>query len=208
MDNATKEQTEKRNLLSSFFITVLIGLAYQEMITPVRDSIRHSGITLGTSLLMAVFFLTSIRFFIGNQLYLVDKSLIDMPGLVWFYDLMFIIIQSVLLIFLGGVSSVEANRDTKIGFLELLIALYIIDVVWIISQWLIGKILQSWRRKEIPSPWAYLNAGSVFFMLVLNSLVMDLYTIGGLLFLFVINLGAFVIDIILVDRYKTLWASS
>jgi hypothetical protein len=144
MDDAKKQQTEKRNLLSSFFITVLIGLAYQEMITPVRDSVRASGITSGTSLLMAVFFLTSIRFFMGNQLHLVSKSMINMPGIVWFYDLMVIICQSVVLILLGGVSSVEANHNIKIGFMDLLIALYAIDVVWIASQWLCGKIWQSW----------------------------------------------------------------
>jgi CDP-diglyceride synthetase len=64
MPGVNKQQAEKRNLLSSFFITVLIGIAYQEMIAPVRESVRASGITLGTSILMAVFFLTGIRFWL------------------------------------------------------------------------------------------------------------------------------------------------
>ena len=48
MTDEKVKKAEKRNLLSSFFITVLIGLAYQEMVSPVRESVRASGITLGT----------------------------------------------------------------------------------------------------------------------------------------------------------------
>jgi CDP-diglyceride synthetase len=152
MENTKKQQIEKRNLLSSFFVTLLIALAYQEMITPVRKSVRTSGFTLETSLLMSVFFLTTMRFFVGNQLHLLSESLVTMPGLVWLYDLMVIIVQSVVLTFLGGVSSVEANRQTPIDFVRLLIILYVIDVAWIISQWILGKILPKWRRAFIP--WA------------------------------------------------------
>jgi len=117
MEDAKKQQIEKRNLLSSFFVTLLIALAYQEMIVPVRESVRTSGMTLGTFLLMTIFFVTTMRFFVGNQLHLLSESLVKMPGLVWFYDLMVIIIQSVVLTFLGGVSSVEVNRQTSMDFI-------------------------------------------------------------------------------------------
>ena len=51
--NTTKQQqVEKRNLLSSFFITLLIGLAYQEMIPVVRESVRTNGLVLETFLLV------------------------------------------------------------------------------------------------------------------------------------------------------------
>ena len=116
-----KQHIEKRNLLSSFFITLLIALAYQEMIAPVRESLHTSGIKLETLLIMTIFLLTTMRFFVGNQLHLLSESLLKMPGLVWFYDLMAIIIQSVVLTFLGGESSVEANRQTPVNFVQLLI---------------------------------------------------------------------------------------
>jgi hypothetical protein len=204
MQDAKEQQIEKRNLLSSFFITLLIALAYQEMITPVRESVRASGITLGTSLLVAVFFLTTMRFFVGNQLHLLSDSLVRMPGLVWLYDLMVIIIQSVVLVFLGGVSSVEVNRSITIDFVHLLIALYIIDVAWIISQCVLGKIMSPWQREFIPWAWAILNSVLVVCIIMLNFLISDLYSTIGLIWLFVLNLVGFLVDVVLVDYYNAL----
>jgi len=137
--DAKQQQAEKRNLLSIFFITLLIGLGYQEMIPVVRESVRTNGLVLETFLLVGIFFFTSIRFFVGNQLHLLSPSLLKMPGLTWLYDLAVIIIQSVVLIFLGGVSAIEVNRKITIGFVDLLITLYVVDVMWIVSQWVIGK---------------------------------------------------------------------
>ena len=140
MKSTKMQQVEKRNLLSSFFVTLLIGLAYQQTIEPVRESVRAFGIRLDTLLLMAIFFMTSMRFFVGNQLYLLNESLAAVPGLVWLYDLMVIIVQSVVLIFLGGVSSAEINHEVRVGFMQLLVTLYSIDVAWIISQWVLGRL--------------------------------------------------------------------
>jgi len=204
MENTKKQQIEKRNLLSSFFVTLLIALAYQEMITPVRESVRTSGFTLETFLLMSVFFLTTMRFFVGNQLHLLSESLVTMPGLVWFYDLMIIIIQSVVLTFLGGVSSVEANRQTPVDFVQLLIILYVIDVAWIISQWILGKILPKWRRVFIPWAWGILNSILVICIQAFRFFVNDIYSTFGIVVLFVLNLIGFIVDVVLVDYYDAL----
>jgi CDP-diglyceride synthetase len=204
MENTKKQQIEKRNLLSPFFITLLIALAYQEMITSVRESVRTSGFTLETFLLMSVFFLTTMRFFVGNQLHLLSESLVTMPGLVWFYDLMIIIIQSVVLTFLGGVSSVEANRQTSVDFVQLLIILYVIDVAWIISQWILGKILPKWRRVFIPWAWGILNSILVICIQAFRFFVNDIYSTFGIVVLFVLNLIGFIVDVVLVDYYDAL----
>jgi CDP-diglyceride synthetase len=204
MEDAKKQQIEKRNLLSSFFVTLLIALAYQEMIVPVRESVRTSGMTLGTFLLMTIFFVTTMRFFVGNQLHLLSESLVKMPGLVWFYDLMVIIIQSVVLTFLGGVSSVEVNRQTSVDFIQLLIILYVIDVAWIISQWILGKILPKWRRAFIPWAWAILNSILVICMVALGFFVDDKYSTFGIIILFVLNFIGFIVDVVLVDYYDAL----
>ena len=204
MESARKQQVEKRNLLSSFFITLLIGLAYQEMVEPVRASVRAFGIRPDTFLLMAIFFMTSMRFFVGNQLHLLSESLATMPGLVWFYDLMIIIAQSVVLIFLGGVSSAEINHEVRVGFIQLLVTLYLIDVIWITSQWLLGKLFPSWRRSFIPWAWAILNSVLILSIMLLNLLVQDLYSISGIVIIFVLNLIAFIVDVILVDYYDAI----
>ena len=107
-----------------------------------------------------VFFLTSMRFFIGNQLHLLNESLTRMPGNVWLYDLMVIIAQSVAFIFLGGVCSPEANRSAKIGFVEILIVIYVIDVLWIVSQWIIGRLKAEYKREFVPWVWGILNISS------------------------------------------------
>jgi hypothetical protein len=204
MEDAKKQQIEKRNLLSSFFVTLLIALAYQEMIVPVGESVRTSGMTLETFLLMTIFFVTTMRFFVGNQLHLLSESLVKMPGLVWFYDLMVIIIQSVVLTFLGGVSSVEVNRQTSVDFIQLLIILYVIDVAWIISQWILGKILPKWRRAFIPWAWAILNSILVICMVALGFFVDDKYSTFGIIILFVLNFIGFIVDVVLVDYYDAL----
>lgn len=204
MPDAKRQQNERRNFLSSVFVVILIGLAYQEMVTPIRESIRSSGITLGTVILFSVFFLTSMRFFMGNQLHLMSEDLLKAKGEVWFYDLMVIILQTTTMVFLGGVSSVEASRNAKIGFVELLIALYAIDVLWILSQWGLGRVLKNWRRNFIPWAWGILNTVLIVSMALLRLIVGDLYSNIGLIGLGVLNGIAFIIDVMLVDYYDVL----
>ena len=47
---------EKRNIIASVFIAMLIGMAYVEMFTPVRESVRADGVTAGTLFLAFTFF--------------------------------------------------------------------------------------------------------------------------------------------------------
>ena len=191
-----------RNALSGVLMTVLIGVAFQEMVTPVRESVRTSGITLGTSLLAMIFFLTSMRFFIGNQLHLLNEDLLAMRGLVWFYDLIMITLQTVIIVFLGGVSSFEATTGAKITFVDMLIILYVIDVFWIGSQWLFAKFFgASWRRAHIPWGWAILNSAQILCLLALHYLCSEMYTGIGVIALAAINMVAFLVDVFLLDYY-------
>jgi len=196
-----KNLLEKRNLISSVFIAMLIGVAYQEMIAVTRESIHASGITLGVLVLFFVFFLTSLRFFIGNQLHLLSKALIEMRGDVWFYDFIVITFQTILLAFLGGASCVEVCRVARIGFVEILIALYAVDVFWIVSQWVMGRILRRWRRDFVPWAWAILNTVLIVSLLTLRFTIDDIYSEGGLIWLGILNAAAFVVDVGLVDYH-------
>lgn len=203
-EEGIRRKTERRNIISSVFVSVLIGLAFQEMVPPVRESVRASGITLGTTIFFVIFFLTSMRFFIGNQLHLVSDSLLKMKGVVWFYDLLWIIIQTTVLIFLGGIASVEASRVARVSFVGLLIVLYVVDVLWIISQWLLGKFFGSWHREFIPWVWAGLNISLIVGMAIVRCGVSDPYSKSMLLPVLVMNVAAFVIDVVLSDYYDVI----
>ena len=105
---------------------------------------------------------------------------------------------------MGGVSSAEINYQVHIGFVQLLIILYLLDVAWIASQWLLGKMFSSWQRNFIPWDWAILNSVLIFSIVLLTYFVKDLYSGYGVVILFVLNLAAFIVDVILVDYYDAI----
>jgi len=192
---------ERRNIISSIFIAMLITLAYAETFPPVRESIRTSGLTLGTSILFCVFFLTSMRFFIGNQLHLLSESCVRMRGDMWLYDFLVITCESLILCFLGGLSSVDINYHVQIDFIDLLIFLYAIDIAWIISQKVLGIFFQDWKREFIPWAWATLNILLIVAIIVLCLIVDNIYSDKGLIWLGIFSIVAFILDIILIDYY-------
>lgn len=202
--NKRTQQIERRNIISSVFIGILIGLAYSEMVPAIRDSFHSRGITFGTSMLCLIFFTTSMRFFIGNQLHLVSSTMTKLPGKIWFYDFCIIVIETTILIFLGGVCSVELSLNARIGFVELLLTLYVIDIVWTGSQWILGKLFLSWRRPFIPWAWAILNTSLVIGIVILGIIGKDFYTFLMLGLLGILNTIAFVVDVMLVDSYDLL----
>lgn len=198
------KKIEKRNLISSFFITVLIGIAFQEMVSVVKTPIINDGITINNSFLALTFFLVSIRFFIGNQLHLFSDSFSNSPGLIWYFDLIVIIVQSIILIFLGGLCIPSKNLNVSIGFKEFLVILFSIDVFWLFAQLIMGKIVKSWKRISIPWEWAKLNGFLLVCLLLSDFFFDDLYSNMGLILIMFLNLIAFIIDVILIDHYKTI----
>jgi hypothetical protein len=192
---------EKRNIISSVFIAMLIGLAYAEMFPPIRESVRAHGLTLGTIILFFIFFMTSMRFFVGNQLHLLSESCLRMRGDMWLYDFLIITYQTLILCFLGGLSSVAINYRVQIDFVDLLIFLYAVDIVWIVSQKLFGLFFKGWNREFIPWAWAILNGLLVVGIVVLRLLIDDIFSNQGLIWLGVLSGVAFILDIILIDHY-------
>ena len=66
----TPSQSEKRSLVSSVFITILLGIAYQEMVGPAKASLQLSGLSLGLVAYFSIFILTTLRFFVGSQIHM------------------------------------------------------------------------------------------------------------------------------------------
>lgn len=180
---------------------MLIGLAYQEMLAPVRDSVRVSGLTAGTMFLAFTFFLTSMRFFIGNQLHLLSDNILRIRGDIWLFDFLIITLQTILLCFLGGVSSVEINRITHVGFFGLLIALYTLDIGWVVCQWVFGLLVTGWKRPFLPWAWAVLNGLTLTVIITVRHFCPDPYSIWSLAILLGLSAIAFLIDMLLIDYY-------
>lgn len=199
----TEKRAKRRELFPSFFMVVLIGIAYQEMVSASRESFRARGLTLGTVGLSLIFFLTAMRFFVGDYLHLQSGPMLSARGPVWFYDLMVIIAQATLLMYLGGLVSVEASKNSPVGFFWMLIILYASDVVWIISQALLGRLFHGWRRTFIPWPWCVLNSLLIGIMLLANASC-SIYSAEGIWIMGLVNGLGFVMDMVLVDYYDML----
>ena len=198
---ARKALVEKRNLISSVFVAMLLGVAYQEMLDPVRDSVRSSGLRPVTVFLALSFFFTSIRFFIGNQLHLLSASSENIRGDIWLYDFLVIVIQSIFICFLGGASTEEVNRVAHVNFYDLLIVLYLLDILWVLSQAVLGNLIKAWERSSIPWPWAILNTALLVGTFIIYQSFTDAFGFWSLATLAALNIAGFLIDIILLDQY-------
>ena len=198
------QQAEKRNLVSSFFVTLLIGVAYQEMVLTVRASLDREGLTLTTLLLAAIFLFISMRFFIGNQLHLLGDSFTRLPGLLWLFDLLVIITQSIVLILIGSYSTKIVNDTYKIGFVEYIVALYSIDIIWILSQSIMCKINPKWTREFIPKGWAILNFILIISIIAARMTIKAPYSEIEVILLFIINFMGFIGDVVLIDYYDAI----
>src|SRR4051794_33672070 len=91
---ANRRVIERRNIVSSIFVVALIAIAFHEMVIAVHNTLQTHGASWNLFYLTLVFFLTSLRFFMGNQLHLIDYRLLQMKGIVWFYDFMVLVFQT------------------------------------------------------------------------------------------------------------------
>ena len=163
-----------------------------------RDSIRQDGLTLATSMLFLAFFATTMRFFIGALLHLVGPQLV-MTGRVWFFDFLVLTIETLVLIFLGGLTSTAASSRSAVGFVPLLLLLYAIDVGWVLAQWVLSRAFSTFHREAIPWMWALLNACAAGALLVPMLWTDSLVSSGYLTWVGITSVLAFVVDVILVD---------
>ena len=200
---AAPTQSEKRNLVSSVFITVLLGVAYQEMVGPAKASLQLSGLSLGLVAYFSIFTITTLRFFIGSQIHISDH-LLEMSGKFWFFDLAFISLEMTVMIFMGSVSTPDASKIARIPFSHYLITLYSIDLAWIVLQWILAKIWKSWQRPFFPWAWGLLNAILILSVISIPSILGSVDIPSGLIAFLAVNVVAFVIDVFLVDHYGVL----
>lgn len=187
---------EKRRLVAEILIIAFVAVAYHEALNTLRESLAHStDHWFEAAVTFAVFFLTGLRFFIGNHLLLQSEVLLNKPTK-WSWDLLFVLLQTLVLGFLGCVSPVD-DKQPRDWFVALLLLLYAIDVAWIFGPQLLEK-RWTWVGYTWPWQWGLLNAG----LLVATPFVCwyfgDIYSQRGLLFLLLVNgVLAFVIDLLM-----------
>jgi hypothetical protein len=193
----------RRSTVSTAFIGILIALAIGVAFEAVREPIAREGITLRNFSFFGVLLLTTTRFFIGYQLHLTDPVFLKLPGGVWFLDAVIITVETLLLTFMAGISTVQRSDASRYGFIRLLVVLLMLDITWILLQWIAGLIRPAYQRKVL---WGWLVSGVVLIALLygIQQWYGDIRTHDGLFALLSINVLAFVFDIWIVDHYKLL----
>jgi hypothetical protein len=114
----------QRDAIGTTFLGLLIGLAYAEAVGPVERSIQAKGFTLSTSLLFVMFFVISLNTFIGSY---IGFAVVD--GIIWFGFFVIASVESVILIFMASLTSVEANQGVRFTFVNGLVIYYIAKLI-------------------------------------------------------------------------------
>jgi cation transport ATPase len=191
-----KERTERRALIASVYVSALLAVAFQEAVDAVKGVVQESGFHWYSLAVFVVFFLTATRFLIGNLKHLHRER--ELPEWLWLVDFVVISVESIVLIFMGGVASVPFPRRST--FYDLILALFVIDLGWMLGQWILGEINAGWAHKRPHLAWAWLNAGLLVTIGILWLIRTDLYDVPTLAVFLALAVAGFVLDIFLFDR--------
>ncbi|MBZ5511782.1 MAG: hypothetical protein LAN70_11530 [Acidobacteriia bacterium] len=183
---ASPPSFERISHLGELLIVIFYAEAYQQAATIFIEAYHGSGLSLGPVLVFAIFFMVTVRFFVGNHLHLTDKHWNeDLPNPqnqkpenqnhekekkprwaerssrnLYYCDAFFIALESLAMILLGGLGSVKASVNLLVGLLILISAL---DVVWICIQLLLN-LNRRWRENRPATHlynWLLLNVGVI-----------------------------------------------
>lgn len=196
---------KRRTIISSFFITVLTAIALDNCVDAVLKMFAERGLSPNIDwVLPYIFIVTIIRFFMGNQLHLlnIEKQPTLYEG-IWLFDFIFIVGESLLFIFVGKTCALENDLNPRQAFFSFIKFLLLIDVLWISLQILMGRVKKKWKREVVPWGWGLLNICTVLF-LFLFSCKNILYKDTGLILSGVLFTIAAYIDIKLIDHYGLL----
>ncbi len=162
-----RELSRNRRLVSQLLVAALFAVAYSQMVSPVTAAFDRDGVNLQTLAWPVIYMMTVLRFFIGNILHLESPNLIGPKAAFrWFWDLFFIVMQCVVLIFAGAVATVNASAGSTISFTDYLLVLYGLDVLWLVSMRVLHWLGQAWPRffgpmvrdRDLaPLEWAIVN---------------------------------------------------
>jgi hypothetical protein len=129
-----EEARRRRTLISQVLVAGLIAVAYSEPVGAVTKAFDEHGVNVKTLAWLIVYVATVLRFFVGDILHLEKADLVaPQAELRWFWDISFIVTQCIVLIFAGAVTTVYASENADVTFVDYLLVLYALDVLWIAS---------------------------------------------------------------------------
>jgi hypothetical protein len=191
----------------------LIAVAFSEPVEPVTQTFDNHGVGIHSLAWLVVYVATALRFFVGDILHLETADLTTPEAEVrWFWDFSFIIIECLVLIFAGAVTSTYA--DANVSFVDYLLVLYGIDILWLASFPLLHGLGQPNRIPQLFSRmvrgedmsrrylgWVLINAILAVLMLGLGLTSNPFKASDLTLSLIVIaNIVAFCVDVFLSVR--------
>ena len=172
---ARLERVTDENLihLSEFMVIVLIGVAYEATIEPIGESLRTGKDTGGTLILLGAFVMTTFRFLVGNYRHLNHEATKKSPRYILLYDMFWIGLESIAMIYLGSFMSIDRNQKAlesagnPFNYLSLLLMISGIDVLWLLSR---TALIRRMRGIEVERAfhwdWLGINAAMVIIGLV------------------------------------------
>jgi len=202
MPNNSKSQDIKcprKALVSYLWITIFAGFAGKYGADNIKTIIDSQGFfPLFSFVVPTIFFITLIRFSIGNILHLRALEEKDSPSSIWVFDFLVILLESITFLLLGAYS-----YGNNLRFFLLLMVLFFIDFIWIATMPIQGK-----NRPKIPWSWGALNGFSA--LILVGIIISEFYykvaysdTSEVVCFLFVWFIFCAIIDLYL-DHYN-LW---
>lgn len=189
--------------LSEFFVIVLIGVSFEATIEPIGEAMRKGQLHAATVLLLGTFVMTTFRFLVGNYRHLNNEKIRKGPRFVLLFDMFWIGVESLVMIFLGGFTSAARNHEAleaghRFNYLTLLIALALIDLVWILARQVLFRVTKvDPALRGFQWDWCLLNVALIAPGAVVLCGAYEAFILSGrfLAAVFAVNLCVFVIDV-------------
>ncbi len=192
----------RRDYISFFLFSVLVGGAFKESLKIVNDLINKTSFSLSFAYLVTnwanpmLYSVIIFRFYIGNFLYLKWLSENKKSEILWSISFLIMLFQFTILMLMG--LSIGSDLISKQKFFWLLFILLSSDLLWILFLYILKQIsAKEDNHAAIPKMWFTLNSIGFLFLLISflifkeNSYSKD----SNLFFLVIFFLGLSFIDL-------------
>lgn len=136
----TVDTRAQRHTAAITFIGFLIGLAYQEAVSPVSSALKEGHFTWVTAGLVTTFFFFGLSTFFGGFYHFLVAP---WTGLGWVCNFLVVVLSAVILVFMAGVCTEQASTGTSWGMFRWALAYSLLMAVWALA--IVGWL--AWSRR-------------------------------------------------------------